>query len=132
MSERKATTDPTPSAMHKKKKRSRRHEERISRRVRFKMNDMVFTAETQRCRGRTFQVPLADRDEARTILRLGVLSVKFVADHPPVFQNDLPLCLRGECVIMSDENERHRPLLMKPGHQFKNMLPVFRIEISRR
>src|SRR5687768_8050398 len=38
ISERRATTDPTPRAMHRKKKRSRRHDERISRRVRLKMN----------------------------------------------------------------------------------------------
>jgi hypothetical protein len=33
-----ATTDPTPSAMHKKKNNSRRHDERISRRVKLKIN----------------------------------------------------------------------------------------------
>jgi hypothetical protein len=38
ISDLKATTDPTPSAMHKKKNNSRRHDERISRRVKFRMN----------------------------------------------------------------------------------------------
>ena len=36
--DRSATTDPTPRAMHKKKNRSRRQDERISRRVRLKIN----------------------------------------------------------------------------------------------
>jgi hypothetical protein len=33
-----ATIEPTPNAMQRKKNKSRRHEERISRRVRLKMN----------------------------------------------------------------------------------------------
>jgi len=35
-----ATTDPTPSAMHKKKNSSRRHDERISRLVRLMIKAM--------------------------------------------------------------------------------------------
>src|SRR5262245_3142469 len=37
INDRSATTEPTPSAMHRKKNSSRRHEERISRRVRLKI-----------------------------------------------------------------------------------------------
>jgi hypothetical protein len=42
ISERRATTDPTPSAMHKKKNSSRRHDERISRLVRFTIKAINF------------------------------------------------------------------------------------------
>ena len=42
ISDRNATTEPTPNAMHKKKNNSRRHEERISRRVRLKMKRISF------------------------------------------------------------------------------------------
>src|SRR5689334_21338778 len=38
ISERSATTDPTPIAMHKKKNKSRRHDERISRLNKLKIN----------------------------------------------------------------------------------------------
>src|SRR5688572_23595006 len=38
ISDRRATTDPTPRAMHKKKNNSRRQDERISRRVKLKIN----------------------------------------------------------------------------------------------
>ena len=42
ISDRNATTDPTPNAMQRKKNNSRRHDERISRRVRLKMNRITF------------------------------------------------------------------------------------------
>src|SRR5687768_6580809 len=48
ISERSATTDPTPSAIHKKKNKSRRQEERISRRVRLNIK-RIFSD----CRGRS-------------------------------------------------------------------------------
>jgi len=50
ISDRKATTDPTPSAMHRKKNSKRRHDERISRRVSLKIKRILSTTEAQRHR----------------------------------------------------------------------------------
>ena len=50
ISERSATTDPTPNAMQRKKKSSRCHDERISRRVKLSIKSILFhrrDAETQ-------------------------------------------------------------------------------------
>src|SRR6185369_8334882 len=41
ISDRRATTDPTPRAIHRKKKSNRLHDERISRRVRLKINLII-------------------------------------------------------------------------------------------
>jgi len=63
ISERRATTDPTPRAMQRKKKSSRLQDDLISRRVRLKMNLIAFyrrDTETQR----NFGGELSSRDRS--------------------------------------------------------------------
>src|SRR4051812_25959003 len=105
---------PTPTPMHRKKKSSRRHDERSSRRARFKMKlnvpspppsfpsaPLLFPSASPSCRD----------SRPRPFQFFGGRAVCFcftkslVGDYAAVAQRDATVCARGEFVVVRDEQE---------------------------
>src|SRR5919206_1757922 len=125
---------PTPTPMHRKKKSSRRHDERSSRRARLSMKLNVpspptsFHSASPSCRDsrpRPFQLFV----DGSVCLRL---TKSLVGDYAAVAQRDAAVCARRKLVVVRDEQECRAAPAVHLDHQVEDVSAVARVEIAGR